>query len=293
MADESKEGERIAKRIARAGVASRREAERLIAEGRVTVDGSVVTSPALNVTAETAIAVDGVALPKPERTRLWRYHKPRERLVSRTDPQGRPTIYQELPPELRRAISVGRLDFNSEGLLLLTNDGELARKLELPAEGLVRRYRARAFGHIDQRALDRLKNGMVVEGIHYGPIEATLEEARGANVWIALALAEGKNREVRKVLAALGLKVNRLIRTSYGPYGLGDLPMGAVAEVPAASLARDLGLAPAKPKGWAKAKPKKQRPGRNARIAARKAAKDGGGRPERRGSPAHRADRRR
>jgi 23S rRNA pseudouridine2605 synthase len=268
--------ERVAKRIARAGVASRREAERLIDAGRVSVNGTVIRSPALDVGADDEIAIDGTPLPKPERTRLWRYHKPAGLLVSRSDPHGRRTIYMELPPELGHAISVGRLDINSEGLLLLTNDGELSRRLELPTEGLVRRYRARAFGHIDQKALDRLKNGITVEGVRYGPITATLEEARGANAWIALSLAEGKNREVRKVLAALGLKVNRLIRTHYGPFALGDMPPGAVAEVPAASLMRELGMTSARPKGWAKAKPKphakpkKQRPGKNARLAARK-----------------------
>jgi 23S rRNA pseudouridine2605 synthase len=262
--------ERIAKRIARAGIASRREAERMIAEGRVTVDGNIISSPALDVGPETVITIDGKPLPKPERTKIWRYHKPRERLVSRSDPQGRPTIYADLPPELAHAIAVGRLDFNSEGLLLLTNDGELARKLELPSEGVARHYRARAFGHIDQKALDRLAEGITVEGVHYGPIEAKLEEARGANVWIALSLSEGKNREIRRVLEAIGLKVNRLIRTSYGPFHLGDLPSGAVTEVSGASMVRDVGISDVKPKGWAKAKPKKnQRPGKNARIAFR------------------------
>jgi 23S rRNA pseudouridine2605 synthase len=273
----SDSGERIAKRIARAGVASRREAERLVDAGRVTVNGEVIRSPAVDVGPDDAIAIDGTPVPKPERTRLWRYHKPAGLLVSRTDPRGRRTIYMELPAELGHAISVGRLDFNSEGLLLLTNDGELSRKLELPTAGLVRRYRARAFGHIDQKALDRLKNGITVDGVRYGPIDARLEEARGANAWIALSLAEGKNREVRNVLRAVGLHVNRLIRTHYGPFALGDMPPGAVAEVPAASLMRDLGVATERPKGWAKAKPKlkarpklKQRPGKNARLAARK-----------------------
>ena len=267
---EAPKTERIAKRIARAGMASRREAERMILEGRVTVDGTIIASPALDVGPDAIITIDGTAVPKPERTRLWRYHKPRERLVSRIDPQGRPTIYADLPPELSHAIAVGRLDYNSEGLLLLTNDGELARKLELPSEGVVRHYRARAFGHIDQKALDRLAKGITVEDTHYGPIEAKLEEARGANAWISLSLSEGKNREVRLVLAALDLKVNRLIRTSYGPYQLGDLPPGAVTEVGMTSLIRDLGISDTKPKGWAKAKPKKNlRPGKNARIARR------------------------
>ncbi|HTI87813.1 MAG TPA: pseudouridine synthase [Alphaproteobacteria bacterium] len=276
--------ERIAKRIARAGMGSRREAEAMIVEGRVAVNGEVITSPALDVSPDDAVTVDGNPLPKPERTRLWRYHKPAGRLVSRIDPHGRPTIYADLPPEFARLISVGRLDFNSEGLLLLTNDGELSRRLELPAGGLVRRYRARAFGHVDQKALDRLANGITVEGVEYGPIQAQLEEARGANAWIALSLREGKNREVRNVLAALGLQVNRLIRTNYGPFALGDLPVGAASEVPAASLMRELGLAPEKPKGWAKVKPrtnpmktrKNQRPGRNARLARRAEATEHG-----------------
>jgi 23S rRNA pseudouridine2605 synthase len=266
----SDEGERIAKRIARAGIASRREAERLIDAGRVTVNGEIMRSPALDVLPDDVITVDGVPVPKAERTRLWRYHKPAGLLVSRGDPQGRRTIYTELPPELSHAISVGRLDYTSEGLLLLTNDGELSRKLELPTGGMARRYRARAFGHIDQKGLDRLKDGITVDGIHYGPIEAKLEEARGANAWIALTLTEGKNREIRNVLRAIGLHVNRLIRTSYGPFQLGDMPPGAVAEVPAASLMRDLGIATERPKGWAKAKPKKQRPGKNARFSTRK-----------------------
>jgi len=284
-------GERIAKRIARAGAASRREAERLIDAGRVTVNGAIVRSPALDVTGSDVITIDGIALPKAERTRLWRYHKPAGLLVSRTDPRGRPTIYGELPPELKRAITVGRLDFASEGLLLLTNDGELSRRLELPTGGLVRRYRARAFGHVDQKALDRLARGITVDGVHYGPIQAILEEARGANAWIGLTLTEGKNREVRNVLRAVGLHVNRLIRTHYGPFALGDMPPGAVAEVPAASLMRDLGIAGERPKGWAKAKPKpakhraKQRPGKNARLAARKPGDDRSraARPEPRG----------
>jgi 23S rRNA pseudouridine2605 synthase len=265
--ENSNQGERIAKRIARAGLASRREAERLIDAGRVTVNGEIMRSPALDVLPDDVITVDGVPVPKAERTRLWRYHKPAGLLVSRGDPQGRRTIYMDLPPELSHAISVGRLDFTSEGLLLLTNDGELSRKLELPTGGMARRYRARAFGHIDQKGLDRLKDGITVDGIHYGPIEAKLEEARGANAWIALTLTEGKNREIRNVLRAIGLHVNRLIRTSYGPFQLGDMPPGAVAEVPAASLMRDLGIATERPKGWAKAKPKKQRPGKNARFS--------------------------
>ena len=280
-------GERIAKRIARAGIASRREAERLIDAGRVTVNGEVMRSPAFDVMPDDAITVDGMPVPKAERTRLWRYHKPAGLLVSRSDPQGRRTIYMDLPAELSHAISVGRLDFTSEGLLLLTNDGELSRKLELPSEGLARRYRARAFGHVDQKTLDRLKNGITVDGIHYGPIEAKLEEARGANAWIALTLTEGKNREIRNVLRAIGLHVNRLIRTSYGPFQLGDMPPGAVAEVPAASLMRDLGIATERPKGWAKAKPKKQRPGKNARFA-RKPHGDGPHNEGRRGERSER-----
>jgi 23S rRNA pseudouridine2605 synthase len=242
MADKpSNQGERIAKVIARAGLASRREAEAWIAAGRVAVNGAVIASPALNVTSRDRITVDGVPLPQRARTRLFRYHKPRGLVTTHADPQGRPTIFAKLPKGLPRLISIGRLDLNSEGLLLLTNDGGLARALELPSTGWLRRYRVRALGRVSQEALDRLRSGVSVVGVRYGPIEAALDRAQGANVWLTVCLREGKNREVRKVLEHLGLKVNRLIRVSYGPFELGDLDDGAVAEVGTADLRAALG----------------------------------------------------
>ena len=231
MSDKSKQqnpGERIAKVMARAGLASRRQAEAWIAAGRVAVNGAVISSPALNVTPSDRIAVDGQPLPRRERTRLFLYHKPRGLVTTHSDPEGRPTIFAALPKDLPRLISVGRLDINTEGLLLLTNDGGLARVLELPATGWLRRYRVRALGRVMQAALDRLRGGITVEGVHYGPIEATLDREQGANVWLTVGIREGKNREVRKVLETLDLKVNRLIRVAFGPFELGDLDEGAV-----------------------------------------------------------------
>ena len=236
-----KSGERIAKVMARAGLASRREAEAWIAAGRVSVNGAVISSPALNVTAKDRIAVDGQPLPRRERTRLFLYHKPRGLVTTHIDPQGRPTIFGALPKNLPRLISVGRLDMNTEGLLLLTNDGGLARVLELPATAWLRSYRVRALGRVTQEALDRLRNGITIEGIRYGAIEATLDREQGANIWLTFAIREGKNREVRKVLESLGLKVNRLIRVSYGPFELGALDDGAVKEVETAELRKALG----------------------------------------------------
>ncbi|MEZ5996757.1 MAG: pseudouridine synthase [Hyphomonadaceae bacterium] len=236
----SPEGERIAKFLARAGVCSRRDAERLIAEGRVKLNGAVLDTPAVKVTGADKVLVDGRPIGAPEATRLWRYHKPSGLVTTHRDPGGRPTVFQHLPGDMPRVISVGRLDLTSEGLLLLTNDGELARKLELPANGWRRRYRARAFGRVTQEDLDQLKDGVTVEGVHYGPIEAKLERGAGSNAWITLTLSEGKNREVRRVLDALGLKVNRLIRVAYGPFQLGTLPPGAVEEVPGRVLREQL-----------------------------------------------------
>ncbi len=235
------EGERIAKVIARAGVCSRREAEKLIAEGRVTVDGRVLSSPALNVTGAEKIVVDGNPLPQQEPTRLWRYYKEAGLVTTARDPEGRPTVFSRLPKDMPRVVSVGRLDVNTEGLLLLTNDGELARLLELPSTGWTRRYRARAHGRVTQADLDKLKNGVTVEGVRYGAIEATLDKAQGANVWITLSLKEGKNREVKKVLGSIGLAVNRLIRLSYGPFQCGDLQPGEVRVVPNRVLMDQLG----------------------------------------------------
>jgi len=236
-----KAGERIAKVIARAGLASRREAEQWIGAGRVAVNGTVIHSPALNVTARDRISVDGEPLPARERTRLFLYHKPRGLLTTRSDPQGRPTIFQQLPNNLPRLVSVGRLDFNTEGLLLLTNDGALARVLELPATGWLRRYRVRAHGAATQAKLDELRGGVTIDGIHYRGIEATLDRVQGSNLWLSFAIREGKNREVRNVLGHLGLTVTRLIRVSFGPFQLGDLPEGAVEEVRTRVLREQLG----------------------------------------------------
>jgi 23S rRNA pseudouridine2605 synthase len=234
-------GERIAKVIARAGLASRRQAEAWIAAGRVAVNGSVIATPALNVTAADRIAVDGEPLPGRERTRLFLYHKPRGLLTTHADPAGRPTIFTLLPKSLPRLISVGRLDINTEGLLLLTNDGGLARALELPATGWLRRYRVRAHGEVRQDQLDPLRGGITIDGIRYGEIEAKLDRAQGSNVWLTFAIREGKNREVKNVLGHLGLAVNRLIRVSFGPFQLGELPEGAVEEVKTRTLRDQLG----------------------------------------------------
>ncbi|WFU42507.1 pseudouridine synthase [Bradyrhizobium sp. CB82] len=236
-----KAGERIAKVLARAGLASRRDAEEMVTQGRVTVNGRVINSPALDVTQNDVVAVDGKPLPPRERTRLFLYHKPRGLMTTHDDPEGRPTVFDNLPEGLPRLISVGRLDFNTEGLLLLTNDGGLARTLELPDTGWLRRYRVRAHGEITQAQLDALKNGIEVEGVKYGPIDATLERDQGANVWLVFAIREGKNREVRNVCAHLGLEVNRLIRVSYGPFQLGEIPEGQVDEIKSRVLREQLG----------------------------------------------------
>ncbi len=235
------EGERIAKVMARAGLASRRQAEQWIAEGRVTVNGQPISSPALNVTERDQIVVDGMPLRARERTRLFRYHKPRGLMTTHSDPEGRPTIFGAMPKNLPRLISVGRLDFNTEGLLLLTNDGDLARTLELPKTAWERRYRVRALGRITQDELDKLRGGVTVEGVAYGAIEATLDRQQGANAWITFTIKEGKNREVRNVLLHLGLQVNRLIRVSFGPFDLGNLDDGNVEEVQTGDLRRLLG----------------------------------------------------
>jgi 23S rRNA pseudouridine2605 synthase len=238
---DDKQGERIAKVMARAGLASRRQAEAWIAEGRVAVNGAVITSPALNVKPSDRIVVDGQPMRARERTRLFRYHKPRGLVTTNADPEGRPTIFGPLPKDLPRLISIGRLDINTEGLLLLTNDGGLARVLELPATGWLRRYRVRALGRVMQPALDKLRAGIAVEGVRYGPIEATLDREQGANAWLTVGIREGKNREVRKVLETLDLKVNRLIRVAFGPFELGELDEGAVEEIKSEGLRAELG----------------------------------------------------
>jgi 23S rRNA pseudouridine2605 synthase len=226
-----KEPQRIAKLLARAGIASRREIERMIAEGRIAVNGMTVEKPATLLSSLHGVTVDGKPVREPDPARLFRYHKPAGLLTAERDPKGRPTIYDRLPKGLPRLMPVGRLDLNTEGLLLLTTDGGLKRQLELPATGVERSYRARAFGEISQERLEALIHGIEIEGIRYGAIDANLERRTGRNQWIELRLREGKNREVRRVLEHLGLKVSRLIRTAYGPFPLGDLPAGAVDEV--------------------------------------------------------------
>jgi 23S rRNA pseudouridine2605 synthase len=231
----ARDGDRVAKVLARAGVGSRRDVERLIAEGRVAINGRSLDTPATKLEPGDIVTVDGEVVAEPEPARVFRYHKPVGLVTTHKDPQGRPTVFDALPAELPRLISIGRLDLSSEGLLLLTNDGQLARALEAPSAGMVRRYRVRAHGRTNQERLDRLLTGITVEGVKYGAIEAKLDKARegasGANLWITVALAEGKNREVRRVLDALGLKVNRLIRLAYGPLALGPLGVGEIEEV--------------------------------------------------------------
>ena len=234
--------ERIAKVLARAGVCSRREAERWIADGRVSVNGKVLVTPAVTVTAADTVVVDGKPLPAADVTRLWRYHKPTGLVTSHSDPQGRPTIFAALPTSIGRVISVGRFDLNSEGLLLLTNDGELARRLELPATGWTRRYRVRVHGKVDEAQLAALEKGVTVSGVRYEPIQAHLDKVQGSNAWLTVGLREGKNREVRKIMEYLGLIVTRLIRTTYGPFQLGKLEPGEVYEVPAKVLREQLGV---------------------------------------------------
>ncbi len=232
---------RIAKAIAHAGLCSRRDAERWIGEGRVVVNGKMLTSAAHVVGPSDKIRVDGEPLPEAGIPRLWRYNKPKGLVTSHKDPQGRETVFASLPPELPRVVSVGRLDFNTEGLLLLTTDGELARHLELPSTGWLRRYRVRAYGRVTEAALERLATGITLDGVQYGPVEAKIDRAQGDNVWLNLGLREGKNREVKKLAEALGLTVNRLIRISFGPFALGDLRPGQVSEVKPRVLRDQLG----------------------------------------------------
>ena len=235
------DGDRIAKVMARAGLCSRRDAEEWIAAGRVSVNGKKLTSPAINIGPADVVRVDGKPLPEAEKTRLFRYHKPRGLVTTAKDPEGRPTVFENLPSGLPRLISVGRLDLNSEGLLLLTNDGELARRLELPATGWVRRYRVRVNGKIDPAVLTKLAGGIEIEGVRYGAIEAVLDRQQGENAWLTMSLTEGKNREIRKVCAHFGWTVSRLIRLSYGPFQLGHLGKGEAEEVPGKVLRDQLG----------------------------------------------------
>ncbi len=228
---EEKRGERIAKYLSRAGVVSRRDAEALIEAGKVRLNNEVVTHPAVFVTDADMIVVDGKAVGAPERTRLWRYHKPDDLVTTHKDPEGRPTVFERMPAGMPRVISVGRLDLTSEGLLLLTNDGALSRQLELPSMGWLRRYRVRVHGGVDPAKLARLADGMVVDGVKFGPIEAKVDSVQRANTWLSISLREGKNREIRRVMDVLLLPVTRLIRVAYGPFQLGNLPRGAVEEV--------------------------------------------------------------
>lgn len=243
IAKPAEKGERIAKRLARAGLCSRRDAERWIAEGRVTVNGEVLASPAVTVSDDDRIIVDGKPIPEVERTRLWRFHKRAGLMTTHRDPQGRPTVFDRLPEDMPRVISVGRLDLNSEGLLLLTNDGALARRLELPATGWVRRYRVRVHGEVTPDRLAILEKGVTVEGVRYGSIKAVLDRQQGSNAWLTVSLQEGKNREIRRVMEHMGWPVTRLIRVAYGPFQLGSLPEGMVEEVPAKVVKEQLGLA--------------------------------------------------
>ncbi|HJP53938.1 MAG TPA: pseudouridine synthase [Rhodospirillales bacterium] len=240
-------GERIAKVLARAGLCSRRQAEKWIEAGRVKVEGRTLTSAAVTVTPASRVEVDGKALSAAAETRLWRYHKPAGLITSHRDPKGRPTVFERLPKSLGRVISVGRLDLSSEGLLLLTNDGELARALELPKTGWTRRYRVRVFGGVEEARLAALKDGVTTGGGDYGRIDAKLDRVQGSNAWLTVSLKEGRNREVRKVMEYLGLQVNRLIRIAYGPFQLGRLGRGQLARVPAKVLREQLGLEAIKP----------------------------------------------
>ncbi len=238
--EQSPRGERIAKWLARAGVASRRDAEALIAARQVRLNGRTVSHPAVFVSEGDAVMVGGVAVAPPARAKLWRYHKPDGLVTTHRDPQGRPTVFDRLPQGLPRVVSVGRLDLNSEGLLLLTNDGALARRLELPSHGWVRRYRVRVFGRVDEAALAGLAQGVTVDGVGYGPIQAGLDSRKGDNAWLTVALKEGRNREVRRVMQHLGLHVSRLLRVAYGPFQLGLLPRGAAEEIPGKVLREQL-----------------------------------------------------
>ncbi|MEL7114512.1 MAG: pseudouridine synthase [Pseudomonadota bacterium] len=258
---ETPKGDRIAKVLARAGVASRREAERMIEAGRVAVNGSKIASPALNVTETDKITVDGKALAEPEKARLWLYHKPVGLVTTARDEKGRATVFDKLPPELPRVMSVGRLDLNSEGLLLLTNDGALKRRLELPSTGWLRKYRVRVNGTPSEASLAQLAKGLTVDGERFQPMQVTLDRQQGANAWLTIGLREGKNREIRRALAALELSVNRLIRVSYGPFQLGQLKSGDVKEIKGRVLADQLG----EPRPKTAEVTRKTRPTRNRR----------------------------
>lgn len=290
---EARAGERIAKVLARAGVASRRDAEVMIAAGRVAVNGKRIDSPALNVGPNDRILVDGKPLPEAEPVRLWLYHKPIGLVTTTRDEQGRPTVFEALPEGMPRVMSVGRLDLNSEGLLLLTNDGALKRKLELPATGWVRRYRARVNGTPTDAMLAPLRAGITVDGERFQPMVAQIDRQQGANAWLTLSIREGRNREIRRALAEVGLTVTRLIRVSYGPFQLGDLPRGAVEEVKARVLREQLGAgSAAEEEARLRARPKRSSGPKTAPVAgatargAVQAGKAGAGLAKPRRSPA-------
>jgi 23S rRNA pseudouridine2605 synthase len=248
-ATEEPRGDRIAKYLSRAGVASRRDVERMLTEGTIKLNGKVVTHPATFIAAGDIVQVNGKVVDPPERTRMWRYHKPDGLVTTHKDPEGRPTVFEKLQHQLPRVISVGRLDLTSEGLLLLTNDGNLARQLELPATGWLRRYRVRVFGIPNEGALKSLAKGITIDGVRYGPIEAEVDAKKGDNTWLTVSLREGRNREVRRVMAHLGMSVSRLIRIAYGPFQLGTLERGGVEEIPARVLREQLPAAAVPPPG--------------------------------------------
>jgi 23S rRNA pseudouridine2605 synthase len=259
MTSKTPKGDRIAKVIARSGRASRREAERLIEAGKVTLNGKLVKRAALNVTEKDTIAVDGVPLDAPEPPRLWLYHKPAGLVTSARDEQGRATVFDELPEDMPRVMSIGRLDLNSEGLLLLTNDGAIKRRLELPSTGWLRRYRVRLKGRPDDKTFDPLRKGLDIDGERFQPMTVTLDRQTGANAWATVALREGRNREIRRAMEAVGLMVNRLIRVSYGPFQLGQLKAGQVEEIRGRVLRDQLGLDGAKPEKTGRAQPSRRR----------------------------------
>lgn len=237
---EAARGDRVAKWLSRAGIASRRDAERMLAEGAVRLNGQVITHPATFIGPGDVVQVNGKVVEEPDRTRVWRYHKPDGLVTTHKDPEGRPTVFDKLRTQLPRVVSVGRLDLTSEGLLLLTNDGGLARRLELPSNGWLRRYRVRVFGTPDPAALKGLSRGITIDGVRYGSIEAEIDARKGDNTWLTVSLREGRNREIRRVMQHLGLHVSRLIRVAYGPFQLGTLERGGIEEIPARVLREQL-----------------------------------------------------